>query len=82
MSLSPRSAVKGRVRTLIRHRSDNVKFKHLPLIMVFRRKILCGGRSESYFHDEILILVCPNRTCKIFENRPANKVLMAEMNFE
>ena len=26
--------------------------------------------------------VCPNRTCKNFENRFTDKVLMAKMNFE
>ena len=28
-----------------------------------------------------MILVCPNRTCKNFENRLTNKVFMAKMDF-
>ena len=45
--------------------SVKLKFKNLPLIMVFLRKFLYGGRQKNYFHVKILILVCPNR----FENR-------------
>ena len=48
--------------------------------MVFHRKFLYGGQQENYFHVKILILVCPNRTCKNFENR--RTVFMAKMNFE
>ena len=39
-------------------------------------------QEESYFHMKILVLVCPNRTCKNFENRSADEVLLAKMNFE
>ena len=49
--------------------------------MAFRRNFVCGGRQESYFHIKILML-CPDKTCKTFENRLADKVLMARMNFE
>ena len=38
--------------------------------------------EESYFHVKILILVCPSRACKIFENRSADTVLMTKMNFD
>ena len=48
---------------------EDLLSKNLPLIMVFRRKFLYGGRQKNYFNVKILILVCPNRTCKIFENR-------------
>ena len=34
--------------------------KNLPLIMVFRKKFLYGGRQKNYFNVKILILVCPN----------------------
>ena len=37
---------------------------------------------ERYFHVKILILFCPNRTCKNFENRSTDKVLMAKMNLD
>ena len=46
-----------------------LKSENLPLIMVFRRKFSYGGRQKNYFPVKILILVCPNRTCKNFENR-------------
>ena len=59
-----------------------LKFKNLPLVMVFNRKFLCGGQMQSYLHVKILIIVCPNRICKNFENMPADKVFMAKMNFE
>ena len=45
-----------------------VKSKNLPLIMFFHRKFLYVVRQKNYFHVKILILVCPNRTCKNFEN--------------
>ena len=38
--------------------------------MIFRRNILRGERYENY-KVEILILVCPNRTCKKIENLSA-----------
>ena len=56
--------------------------KNLTLIMVFHRKFLNWGRQKIYFHVKILILVCPNRTCKNFENRLTNKVFMAKINFD
>ena len=46
-----------------------LKSKNLPLIMVFLRNFLYWGRQKNYFHVKILILVCPNRTCKNFENQ-------------
>ena len=46
-----------------------LKSKKLLLIMLFRRKCLYGERQKKYFHVKILIVVCPNRTCKNFENR-------------
>ena len=51
------------------HAVSELLSKNLPLIMVFRRKFLYGGRQKKYFHVKILIIVCPNRTCKNFENR-------------
>ena len=44
-----------------------LKFKNLLLIIVFRRKLLCGGRQGSYIHAKILTIVCPNRTCIFFK---------------
>ena len=34
-----------------------------------------------FFLDSIKISICPNRTCKTFENRSKHKVFMAKMNF-
>ena len=47
--------------------ASDLKSKNLPLIMFFRTKFLYGGRQQNYFHVKILILVCPDRTCKRFE---------------
>ena len=41
--------------------------------------VLCGGRQETYFHVKIQIFVCSNRTCKKFENRSTDEVLMAKI---
>ena len=57
-----------------------LKFKALPLIMVYRRNILCGERWESYFHVKILLLVFPD-LCKNFETLSADKLLMAKVIF-
>ena len=48
--------------------TPKAKSKNLPLIMVFCRKFLYGGRQKKYFHVKIFILVCLNRTSKKFEN--------------
>ena len=61
------------------HASDNV----------FSQKMYVWRTMENYFHVRILILVypnrtcvCPNRTCKKFENQTADEVLLAKMNFK
>ena len=60
----------------------DLMFKTLYVIISFRRKFLCGRRQISYLHIKVLIFVCPNRTCKTFENRSADTVLTANLNFE
>ena len=65
------------------HRSVYLlKSKNLLLIIVYRKTFLYGGRQENYFHIKILILVCPNWTCKKFENQWTDKVFILKMNFE
>ena len=39
------------------------------------------GGQEKYFLVSILISIC-NKTCKKFENRSTDKVIMAKMKFE
>ena len=59
-----------------------LKSKNLPLIMVFRRKFLYGGRQENYFHVKILILVCSNMTCRKFAGKylpPFHEIFVQEI---
>ena len=51
------------------------------LILDFRGEFLSVGGEEKYFLDSIKISICPNRTCKHFENGSTDKVFMAKMNF-
>ena len=51
-------------------------------ILDFRGEFLSFGGQEKYFLVSILISICPNKTCKTFENRSADKVFMAKINFE
>ena len=46
------------------YRINELLSKNLPLIMVFRRKCLHGGRQKNQFYVKILILVCPKARIK------------------
>ena len=54
----------------------------LSQVLDFRGEFLSFGGQEKYFHVSIQISICPNKTCKNFENRSTDKVFMAKMNFE
>ena len=52
------------------------------LLLDFRGEFLSVGGQEKYFLVSIKISFCPNKTCKNFENRSADKKFMAKMNIE